>query len=252
MKYFLIAWIGILGLSTITSAQDILKVTNFGELKPGDNFTEEWYTLEFRNTKHTDYSLVSDDNGKTVVEANSENAASGLIREVDIDPSVYKYIQFRWKIEDIIASGDVTERSGDDYPARIYITFDIPMDSLSGPNRIALNTARAIYGREQLPTRAMNYIWANKAETGSFHPNPWTRLSQMVVVESGTERAGEWVTVTRNIFEDYKEIFGSEPPRINSIAIMTDSDNTGEIARAWYSDIVFFKDKSLAEGYREN
>ena len=47
------------------------------------------------------------------------------------------------------------------------------------------------------------------------------------------------MTEMRNIHEDYKQAFGEEPPMISGVAIMTDTDNTGESAIAWYGDITF-------------
>ena len=48
---------------------------------------------------------------------------------------------------------------------------------------------------------------------------------------------GKWVVVQRNVYEDFKMYFGKEPPTIGGIAIMTDTDNTGESAIAYYDDI---------------
>ena len=63
----------------------------------------------------------------------------------------------------------------------------------------------------------------------------------MIVTQSGSQRVGEWVTEERNVYEDYKEAFGEEPPNISGIAIMTDTDNTKESATAYFGDIVFKK-----------
>jgi hypothetical protein len=60
----------------------------------------------------------------------------------------------------------------------------------------------------------------------------------MVAVESGAERTGAWVDERRNVLEDYRAIFGEEPPSVGAVAIMTDTDNTGESALACYDDIV--------------
>jgi hypothetical protein len=59
----------------------------------------------------------------------------------------------------------------------------------------------------------------------------------MIAVESGPELAGQWVTVRRNVVDDYRKAFGEDPPQVGAIAIMTDTDNTGESATAWYGDI---------------
>ena len=59
----------------------------------------------------------------------------------------------------------------------------------------------------------------------------------MISVESGRAESGKWITETRNIYEDYKRFFGKEPPMAGAIAIMTDTDNTGESATADYGPI---------------
>ena len=48
-----------------------------------------------------------------------------------------------------------------------------------------------------------------------------------------------WVDEERNIYEDYKKAFGEEPPMINGVATMSNTDNTKEPATAYYGDIVF-------------
>ena len=65
----------------------------------------------------------------------------------------------------------------------------------------------------------------------------------MIVVESGDSRLNQWIQEERNVYEDYKSAFGQEPPIISGVAIMTDSDNTGESATAFYGDIIFKKNQ---------
>jgi len=60
---------------------------------------------------------------------------------------------------------------------------------------------------------------------------------RMIVLESGPERAGHWVEERRNVVEDYRAAFGSAPPPLSGVAIMTDTDDTGETATAWYGDL---------------
>jgi len=71
-------------------------------------------------------------------------------------------------------------------------------------------------------------------------PNPYSDRSMMVVVESGEKNLNRWLTEKRNIYEDYRYVFKDEPPMISGVAIMTDTDNTGESATAYYGDILFF------------
>jgi head-tail adaptor len=67
----------------------------------------------------------------------------------------------------------------------------------------------------------------------------------MIVVESGSARAGRWVSYERDIAADYRAAFGEDPPPVSGVAIMTDSDNTGERVRAWYGDIALSRAPSV-------
>ena len=66
----------------------------------------------------------------------------------------------------------------------------------------------------------------------------FTDRAMMVAVESGAEKVGQWVCEKRNLHDDYLKLFGETPPNISGVAIMTDTDNTGESAQAAYSDLV--------------
>ena len=199
-----------------------------------------WQPLAFKKIKnHTQYSLVKED-GTVVVKAQSNSAASGLIRKIRIDPAEYPIITWRWKIANILEKGDVTQKSGDDYPARLYITFQYDPAGLSFVEKIKYEAARIFYG-EYPPAAAITYIWASKAPAGTVVPNPYTDRVMMIVVQSGRSKLNTWMHEQRNLVEDYWKVFGQTPPLISSVAIMTDTDNTQESATAYYGDIVFKK-----------
>jgi len=45
------------------------------------------------------------------------------------------------------------------------------------------------------------------------------------------------------VYQDYQKLIGGQPPMISGVAIMTDTDNTGESAITFYGDILFMKSK---------
>ena len=67
--------------------------------------------------------------------------------------------------------------------------------------------------------------------------SPYTSNSVIVALESGDDLAGNWVHEERDIYQDYRRIFGEEPPLLGGVAIMTDTDDTKDEANAWYGDI---------------
>jgi len=208
----------------------------FSEMLPGDTVTG-WEPMTFDKIEsHTRYTLV-DDSGTTVLRADSQASASGLVSKVNVDPATYPLLSWKWKVNRVIAKGDVTRKSGDDYPARIYVTFAEDPEDLSFFQRTRLAAIRMVYGKTP-PSAALAYVWGNQAPVGSIHPNPYTDRVQMIVVESGPVHLNRWRMHRRNIVEDFRRAFGKNPPRLSGVAVMTDTDNTGESATAWYGDIV--------------
>jgi hypothetical protein len=207
-----------------------------GEIPPAG-----WQKLTFdKIPEHTQYESVKD--GDTVViKAQSQSSASGLIRKIEIDPREYPIVEWRWKVAGVLEKGDARQKKGDDYAARIYISFAYDPSRLSFVDRIKYKTVKLLYG-EYPPSAVLNYIWGNKVPVNTLVPSPYTGKSMMVVVQSGDTRAGQWAREERNLLMDFREAFNAEPPMISGVAIMTDSDNTGESVTAWYGDIFFRKE----------
>jgi len=215
-----------------------LEVGMFSSTGPGENLPNGWQPLTFRRIeRHTDYSLV-EDSGTLVVKAVSDESASALRRAISVDPAEYPVIEWRWKIKNLLQKGDVTRKDGDDYPVRIYVTFAFDPDKAGYLEKLKHEAARLIQGQD-VPYRAISYIWGSNSPVGTVIANPYTDRVMMFVVQSGDEKLQQWVTERRNIHDDYKKAFGEEPTMISGVAIMTDTDNTRESAVAWYGDIVF-------------
>jgi len=227
-------------LTVYAQTEAVLEVGKFSTAAPGTEFPENWKPLTFPKIKrHTNYTLIREGDA-VVVKAVSEASSSGLTRDITIDPKEYPVVQWRWKVGNLLTTSDVTRKDGDDYPARLYITFAYDSSKVSLFEKTKYEAARLLYGQYP-PLGALNYIWDTKAAKGTIVPNPYTSRAMMIVVESGAADVNRWITEERNVYEDYKAAFGEEPPLISGVAIMTDTDNTGEAATAFYGDIVFTK-----------
>lgn len=222
-----------ISLSGILPAAQPSPLTAFSTMQ---SLNDGWEPLEFpKIDKLTRYALVTED-GQQLVKATTNGGASGLIARVNLQPSDSLILQWRWKVSNVFKQGNAREKSGDDYPARIYVAFEFQPEKAGFFERAKRKTVEVLFG-ESLPGNALNYIWANNLPVGESVPNPYTDKTVMIAVSSGQEHLGEWVTVERDIMADYREAFGEEPPPVVGIAIMSDSDNTGERATAWYGDI---------------
>jgi hypothetical protein len=213
-------------------------VRHFSANLPGDHVPEGWrpWTLS-RFKKPTQYQLVAYD-GRTVVKASAKASASGLVHPLKIDVARYPFLTWRWKVTELIATADNTRKQTEDSPVRVVVSFGGDLDKLSLDDRMFYDNVRLMTG-QQLPYATLMYIWENRAAPDSVIPNLHTTRIKMLVAESGREKVGVWQQVTRNLHEDYRRAFGEEPGPITAVAIMTDTDNTGENVHAYYGDIAF-------------
>ncbi|MEP6877577.1 MAG: DUF3047 domain-containing protein [Nitrosospira sp.] len=175
-----------------------------------------WQSKAFAG--ETRYSLQNRD-GRIALRADSSAAASGLYREVSVDLGRTPILNWTWQIGNILGDADERTRVGDDYAARVYVVF----------------SGGLMFWR----TRAINYVWSNKQPVGTSWLNAFTGNARMIAVESGSERIGQWISERHDVNADYRRLFGEEPRRVDAVAIMTDTDNTGTTATAWYGDIWF-------------
>ena len=197
-----------LAVATGAAAGKVLRIDDFEQ-----GLSPRWEQKSFSG--ETSYQVVTEGTGK-VLRAQSQGAASGLYFTKEYRLQDYPLLSWRWKVKGIIRGGDETRKSTDDYAARVYVIF---------PHWFFPKT------------RTISYIWGNKLAQGASLPSPYTGNAQMVAVESGTEKVGEWIRERRNVLEDYRRLFREEPPKVGAIAIMTDTDNTGASAEAWYDDL---------------
>ena len=203
-----VLWIVFLVLVPVkTIAAEIVIDDYKGGLSPG------WKEKVFK--ERTRYEVIQEDK-ESFIKATSRASASALYYEINFDPRAHPILTWRWKVNRILTKGDALKKEGDDYAARVYVVF---------PSFLFWKT------------RAINYIWANKLPRGEIVPNAFTSNAMMIAVRSGSGEVGTWVEERRNIVEDYRRCFGQDPPEVGSIAIMTDTDNTGEEAVAWYGPI---------------
>ena len=218
------------------NAETILELAPFSKSAPGGALPEGWQPQTFKKIdQHTVYELVKDGDA-TVMKAMANASASGLTKPLDLNLKDFPILEWRWKVANVLTKGNPKSKAGDDYPARIYLTFKYDPARVSAWQRTKYGLAKSIYGSYP-PHAGINYIWESKLPVGTIVPNAYTDRLRMIVVESGTAKLGEWQSYRRNVYEDYKRVFDEEPPNVSGIAIMTDTDNTGEAATAYYGDI---------------
>ena len=178
---------------------------------------EKWEEKIF--SKSTSYSLVSLQD-TIVLKAESNKSASGLFKKITVDLGNYPYLNWSWRIENRLTTADEKTKSSDDYAARIYVVVD--------------------GGILVWKTKAVNYVWANRAEKYEVWPNAFAgKSAMMMALRNSKDKTSTWYREKRNVYDDLKTLFGREFKSIDGVAIMTDTDNANGQATAYYGDIYF-------------
>ncbi len=233
-----LAFAGALFLPRLGCAAEAVEAMRFSALRPGE-VLPGWlkpYAFEGR-PRHTEYALV-EDSGRTVLRARAEASTSGLVRELRVDLRSHPLLAWRWKVARLLGRSDIAKKDGDDFPARLYVTFDLDIATLPLGERVKLRIARALWG-EQVPLAALCYVWDTRAPQDTIAPNAYTDRVQMVVADSGPALLGRWVERVRDVGADYRRAFGADAPLVNGVVVSADTDNTGETAESWFGDIEF-------------
>ena len=175
----------------------------------------------------TDYRRVTLD-GRQAIRAVGRRSASGLYRDVGYRVAEHPWLEWTWRVDKVQTSADIRVKDGDDSAAAIFLLFGRP----------------SLF-RRNVPTLA--YVWTGpRTAKGDVIASPYhPGTLKSFVLESGTERLGGWVGERRNVVEDYRRAFGTDPPEtVVTIALWTDNDQTGEPVEANYGRIVALPDGS--------
>ena len=201
---------------------------------------KSWRPLTFPKIEsHSEYEINKKDT-MSYLRAISDSSASGLIFKKTFNVYDYPIVEWKWKVKNILEKGDATLKEGDDYPLRIYIIFQYDPDEAGLFEKAQYNAAKILYG-EYPPHSSLNYIWANRKQD-SIITNPFVDKAKMIPLRHGKKNVDRWMKEKINIMRDYKRAFDEKPPQTASLAIMSDSDNTGGTARGFLDYIKVIKE----------
>ncbi len=190
-----------------------------------------WEPLTFSHIgNHTKYRIRKE-KGLSYLTSFSENSASALLHRKEFSVLRYPVIRWRWRISNILRKGDLTKKSGDDFPMRVYILFKYDPEKSPLSRRIKYSAAKLVYGKYP-PHSTLIYVWSNRSHRKSIAVSPYGDNVRLVIKESGVKNTGRWIAEKANIPEDYRRAFGQDPPETGGLGIMSDTDNTGESCRA--------------------
>jgi hypothetical protein len=184
---------------------------------PADGVPSGWKLREFAG--HAQVALVRGERG-LAVHLRSERASFALHRDVVIGLDEFPVLAWSWKVTRLPAGGDVREAARDDQAAQVYVVF---------PRWPSPRTKSDVIG----------YVWDTTAPAGTALPSPRAPNVRIIVVASGATGLGVWRHYQRNVAEDYRALFGRRPPRVGTVALMIDTNDTGTIAEATIGQLLF-------------
>ena len=198
---------------------------------------EEWRDVEIKPELAKNRFGYRRWDGVDALEVHSSASMSLKARPLTVDLDATPVLCWRWRIAAPIAGANLQQRQGDDYAARVYVSFKLPDAALSWGLRTQLRLGRAIWGPD-LPDAAVNYVWDNRHPVGTEQANAYTDRAMMVVLRSGDAEARQWVVERRDVKSDVARLFapGARPVQL---AVTADSDNTGQTAHAGFADFHF-------------
>lgn len=190
-----------------------------------------------RDLPLTRYDVVERD-GRTVVHSQADSATSGLRCDVDVDPRATPWLEWEWRVDRFPEQATVSDDDLDDSPTRVVVGFDgdfskLPLRELMFREQVELFTGQV------LPFATLAYAWDGRVPVDRVVDYPRSKFIRNLIVESGQGGLGEWRRYRRNVLDDYRRVFGTEPGRVRSVGILTDSDDLKTRIEAWFGDLAF-------------
>ena len=233
-----LALIGLGAASAHADAGDPLQVPLLSSAPFGDQVAPGWAHQRLPKVERpNDYAIEADDN-RRVLHVRSVSSASSWVARLDVDPALTPWLQWQWKVSRSLAGSNLRIKQGDDYAARLYVFFDLPLDRLSLKDRLSIRAARVLSGAE-IPAAALCYVWGHAQAVGTTGWNPYTDRVRMVVLDSNDGDAGRWRPHVRDVRRDWAEAFEGPMPHISGVGIGADTDNTSDKVDTWFSDLRF-------------
>jgi len=172
-----------------------------------------------RNAKAKTIYTVGKNKKGNYLKAEANNAASGLGKELKIDLNVTPILNITWKVEKDLSGINEETKKGHDFAARVFVIKKT--------------------GATPLSNRAINYVFSSNNDIDHSHPNPYTNKSVDYVLSTTKKNLNEWVTVSANVKEHFKEFHNLDVNELNGVAIMADTDNSKLYSISYYQNIYF-------------
>ena len=189
---------------------DCRTIESFANAKVGA-LPDDW---KVRKDAGKEVYAVREEDGRRFLRASPRGLGVQAAKQYEWDLDAYPVLAWSWRPLEFPRGADEKDGKND---SALAVYMVVPYSRIRGP-------------------KAVKYIWSEKVPVG-------TRLSsnggltRVRVLESGTDRKGQWVEERANVREDYLQLFEEkEVPRPAGIAVLTDSDDTKSTAQGDYAN----------------
>jgi Protein of unknown function (DUF3047) len=162
------------------------------------------------------YNLeIVSDRGQPVLRLQSTGDSSTISRDLNggIDLKETPIIKWTWKAIVLPSRANACQKETDDQAAQVYVAW--------------------------LRTRIIGYLWDSTAPIGTICKSQKMPGATYVIVRSGPQQLGKWITESRNVLEDFRRIYGETPDKPSTLALSIDSDDTRSNAHSLIGAIAF-------------
>jgi hypothetical protein len=206
--------LSVLLAAALVHADDSMVIADFSAGADAKGVPKGWQLKE--KSGKADFAVVKDGD-LHALHLKSADTSFSIQKEVKIDVRQYPVVAWKWKVTKLPSGGDFRKSRTDDQAAQLFLGFS--------------------------KTKAIVYIWDTSAPQGLMEdaPSPPFMTIKAVVVRSGAADTGKWIAETRNVHEDYKKLFGEEPPAVAGVRLQINSQHTETSAESYFADVVFKK-----------
>jgi hypothetical protein len=201
-----------LGLGSVASAQrsDCVVIDNFSTATIGQ-LPPEW---KLRKDEARDVYSVREENGLLFLHAESRGHGIQAARAFEWNLDEYPVLTWSWRPHKFPDGGDERRGGSNDSALSVYVL--VPYSKIRGP-------------------KAVKYVWSERVPTGERLSSN-AGLTQVRVLRSGREGAGEWREERVNARDDFRGFFNEAASRAAGIAVLTDADDTRSVAIGDYAN----------------
>ena len=145
---------------------------------------------------------------RPALRVDADHSYGTLVFDLPAPPSPPpRLLQWSWRVERPIPAADLHARTGDDTPAKVCLSFDLPIDKLGFGERQLLRFMRSS-SDEPVPGATLCWVWGAAEARGELIENAFTRRVRYIVLRNGSDASATWFDESRDIAADFTRAFG--------------------------------------------